>query len=220
GYLYVASGDGTNRNAAQYRSSLLGKILRLDVSTGSPDPYGIPSDNPFVGVAGNREEIWALGLRNPWRFSFDGSTGNMFISDVGENTYEEINIAPAGMGGLNYGWPCYEGPDEFMPGSCPPASDLVFPVHAYPHGQSHCAVIGGYVYHGRNNPRLDGHYLFGDLCSGEIWAMTPVGNSWAVEEAGIFPGLRWSTFGEDVDGELYVAEWAGQNRLFRIHVQP
>jgi glucose/arabinose dehydrogenase len=220
GYLYVGSGDGTSRNAAQDGSSLLGKILRLDVNNVAPDPYGIPPDNPFVNVAGFRDEIWALGLRNPWRFSFDWSTGDLFISDVGENTYEEINVAPTGMGGLNFGWPCYEGPDEFAPLGCPPPSSFEFPAHTYQHGDTRCSVIGGYVYRGHDYPQLDGHYLFGDLCSGEIWAMSSTGSGWSVEQAGIFPDIRWSTFGEDRDGELYAGEWAGQNRLFRILGHP
>ena len=206
GYLYVAKGDGGNNTAgvfAQDIESLLGKILRLDVCgddfPADPDRnYAIPPDNPFVGVAG-RDEIWALGLRNPWRCSFDRLTGDLWISDVGRSAWEEVNYQPAAStGGENYGWNCMEGPSCFGNGCTCNDPELTNPVYAFDH-LTGCAVIGGYVYRGTALPALQGLYLFSDLCAGKVWAYDRVTGTAVQVLANIAP----YSFGEDLDGELY-----------------
>ncbi|MEE8278540.1 MAG: PQQ-dependent sugar dehydrogenase, partial [Thermoanaerobaculia bacterium] len=205
GHLYIASGDGGSggdpRNNGQQLDTLLGKILRIDVDE---LPFGIPPDNPFVDNPSARAEIWAFGLRNPWRFSFDRSTGDLFIADVGQDRREEVDFQPAGSpGGENYGWRRMEGSLCFNPsGGCNDGS-LVLPILEYDHDLG-CSVTGGYVYRGTEAPGLEGNYLFGDFCSGLIWGATPgLGGAWAVAElAG--SDLAISSFGEDGPGELYV----------------
>ncbi|MCC6166196.1 MAG: PQQ-dependent sugar dehydrogenase [Caldilineaceae bacterium] len=224
GYLWVGMGDGGGANDrfgnAQNPATLLGKMLRLDV-TGNPDvPYMIPADNPWVEADWNGadvvDEAWALGLRNPWRFSFDRATGDLWIADVGQNQYEEINVTPAGSpGGLNFGWPIMEGMRCFQSADC--SSDgLVMPVAEYDHS-GHCSVTGGYVYRGSAFPALNGVYLFADYCSGALWATVPEGDGWATYPM-LQTGIMVSSFGEDEAGEVYVTDLAGGG-VYRLVVQ-
>jgi glucose/arabinose dehydrogenase len=208
GYLYIGLGDGGSGgdpgNRAQSLDSLLGKILRIDVDQGSP--YAIPPDNPFVdGDPNTLEEIWAYGLRNPWRFSFDSQTGDLFIGDVGQNQWEEIDYQLASSnGGENYGWRCYEGNHPYNLNGCGPAQDDVFPVYEYSHSDG-CAVVGGYLYRGSQSPALFDHYIFGDNCGADLWSLTPdAAGGWQVVSLGQF-GINPSSFGQGADGELYLA---------------
>ncbi len=211
GYLYIGSGDGGSfndpGNRAQNTSLLLGKILRIDVDSGTP--YGIPSDNPFAAVGNlGADEIWAYGLRNPWRISFDRSNGDLWIGDVGQDDWEEIDrITPSQSGNsLNLGWRCYEGNNAFNTSGCPPASTMVFPVAEYAiSGNPRCSITGGYRYRGNDYPNFQGLYFFADYCSDEIGTLTQNGSSWDVDYFGPFSGNGFSTFGEDVNGELYIA---------------
>ena len=214
GCLYISLGDGGGggdpHGHGQNLDTLLGSILRIDVD--AQQPYAIPLDNPFVDEAAARPEIWAYGLRNPWRFSFDRQTGALFIGDVGQGAWEEIDAEPAGAGGRNYGWNIMEGPACFREPSCDPTG-LVGPVAPYARADGRCAVTGGYVYRGARFPALAGGYLFSDYCSGEVWALdaaTAVASGRAealvVGESGISPG----GFGEDESGELYLAGQGGE----------
>jgi len=214
GYLYIALGDGgplaDPLGAGQNRQILHGSILRVDVDSGFP--YAIPSDNPFVNEIGARGEIWAYGLRNPWRFSFDRATGDMYNGDVGSDTWEEVNFEPAdSVGGVNYGWSVYEGNAEFAGGEAPNYSP---PFFVYGHGHG-CAVSGGYVYRGEAVQDLRGVYLFGDWCSGRIWASwRDHGFNWRVIEL-INLDVSISSFGEDEAGELYLIDYQ-RGKLHRI----
>ncbi len=207
GYLYIGLGDGGSGgdpgNRAQNTMDYLGKMLRIDVNHGNP--YAIPTSNPFYNSATTLGEIWARGLRNPWRFSFDRLTGDLWIADVGQNELEEINFQPAsGIGGENYGWRCYEGNAVYNNSACAAASSLTFPVYQYTHGVE-CSVTGGYVFRGNKSSLYYGHYFFADYCSDKIWTLRKVINSWVMEDFGQFPGNNFSTFGEDAKGQLYVA---------------
>ena len=215
GYLYVGLGDGGGAGDtygnAQNRNTLLGKLLRLDVDKG--DPYAIPTDNPWPEGGDARPEIWAYGLRNPWRFSFDRDTGDLYVGDVGQNQYEEIDMQPAGAkGGTNYGWNTREAMHCFRSNSC--ASDgLVDPVAEYSHDEG-CSVTGGYVYRGTAMPGMVGIYLYGDYCSGTIWGLRrDAGGQWQASKL-LSSGTNLSSFGEDQDGELYVVDLSG--KLYRI----
>lgn len=215
GYLYVGLGDGGGAGDtygnAQNRNTLLGKLLRLDVDKG--DPYAIPTDNPWPEGGDARPEIWAYGLRNPWRFSFDRDTGDLYVGDVGQNQYEEIDMQPAGAkGGTNYGWNTREAMHCFRSNSC--ASDgLVDPVAEYSHDEG-CSVTGGYVYRGTAMPGMVGTYLYGDYCSGTIWGLRrDAGGQWQASKL-LSSGTNLSSFGEDQDGELYVVDLSG--KLYRI----
>ncbi|GAC1356779.1 MAG: hypothetical protein NVSMB42_15650 [Herpetosiphon sp.] len=215
GYLYAAMGDGGGAydtfHNGQNRSSLLGKLLRIDVDHG--DPYAIPSDNPFISNAAARPEIWAYGLRNPWRFSFDRQTGDLYIGDVGQDHYESIHHQPPGSaGGRNYGWPIVEGSHCTMRVPCNTAG-LTVPVAQYDHSLG-CAVIAGYVYRGSRFPALQGSYLFGDFCSGRIWALQQSLRGWLVVEQPRV-GAQISSFGEDENGELYITD-IGKGRVFHL----
>lgn len=173
GYLYISIGDGGRQGDpdenAQNLQTFLGKILRISVDGASP--YTVPADNPFVGVANTYPEIWQPGLRNPWRFSFDRLNGDLFIGDVGQYTWEEINHAPASSsGGENWGWRCYEATHEFNLSNCGPVGDYVMPILEYSHSAGRCSVTGGYRYRGNAAPGLRGAYLYADWCSGDIWA--------------------------------------------------
>lgn len=211
GYLYIGLGDGGSagdpNNRAQNREDLLGKILRIDVDSG--DPYTIPSDNPFVGGAEtDKKEIWAVGLRNPWRFSFDRQTGDLFIADVGQGEWEEINLQPSNSkGGENYGWRCYEATNMYKSDDCQSADTYQQPIIKYDHGENRCSVTGGYVYRGKAYPALDGLYFYGDYCNGQIFAAKQLDNTWEWAIATFAP-LKISTFGENSTGELFVADHA------------
>lgn len=206
GYLYAGVGDGglfgDPYDNAQNTFVLLGKLLRLDVDGG--DPYAIPPDNPFSDGVG-RGEIWAYGLRNPWRFSFDRGTGDLFIGDVGQNVWEEIDFQPAdSAGGENYGWDVYEGNHDYEPGV---AVGAVFPVAEYDH-EDGCSVTGGYVYRGSQVPSLEGYYIFGDYCSGKLWSLRQQDGQWAMSEMAP-TSHAISSFGEDEAGELYLVDFQG-----------
>lgn len=210
--LYIATGDGGSGGDpfgnGQNLSTLLGKILRVDVLSGAV-PYAIPPSNPF----GN--EIWAHGLRNPWRFTFDRLTNDLFLADVGQDLVEEINFQPAGQGtGANYGWNVMEGSRCFADPACSSAG-LVLPVAEYLHDGENCSVTGGHVYRG-SIPALQGIYLYGDLCSGRIWGLRRNGAVWE-NRLLIDTTLTISTFGEDEAGELYLADYATGD-IYRIGV--
>lgn len=217
GYLYISTGDGGSggdpQNYAQNPLTLLGKILRIDVDAGSP--YGIPADNPFVSDPGVLDEIWALGLRNPWRFAFDSVTGDFWIADVGQSVSEEINFQPAASsGGENYGWRCYEGTFPYNTTGCNPPENYVFPVFEFLH-PDHCSVTGGVVYRGTNYPELDGHYFFTDYCSGNLWSLSPDGQGgWTVHDYGMFSSFI-SSFGIDFNGEIYAVSLS-DGMLYRL----
>ncbi len=208
GYLYIAMGDGGSSgdpdDNGQDLLAFLGKIHRLDVDGG--DPYGIPESNPFIVRSSARGEIWAWGLRNPWRFSFDRETGDLWIADVGQNKYEEVNFQPAGSkGGENYGWAVMEARHCFRPASGCDTTGMTPPIFEYSHGEG-CSITGGYVYRGGEFPALDGVYLFTDYCSGNLWATRQVGaGAFETERIGTLPGSI-SSFGEDEDGELYAVQ--------------
>ncbi|MBT8274462.1 MAG: PQQ-dependent sugar dehydrogenase [Bacteroidia bacterium] len=213
GYLYIGMGDGGSGgdpgDRAQNLSLLLGKMLRIDVDNGTP--YGIPPDNPFFndGDPNTLDEIWAYGLRNPWRFSFDSQTGDIWIGDVGQGIYEEIDMAAATAAGLNYGWRCYEANTPFNTTGCPDMSTMTFPVGVYTHNSSglfKCSITGGYRYRGSDNPDFVGVYFFADFCSDEIGALVDEGGgSWTMSFSDPYNGQGWVGFGEDMNGELYVA---------------
>ena len=218
GYLYIASGDGGNggdpQNRAQNTTLLLGKLLRIDVDNPSSGRnYGIPADNPFAGSPVDAEEIWAYGLRNPWRFSFDSSNQDIWIGDVGQQDVEEIDRAGSTEAGLNYGWRCYEGSAPYNLSNCPPMQDLTFPIAEYSSssGTSNCSITGGYVYRGSNYPTLDGLYFFADVCSGLIGTVDALGN---LIEWGNFGG-SWVSFGVDVNEELYIVSISGSIYLIK-----
>jgi glucose/arabinose dehydrogenase len=208
GDLYVAFGDGGSggdpMGNGQNLDTLLGKLLRIDVDHPSGGrPYGIPADNPFAKRSGARPEIWAFGLRNPWRFSFDRLTHDLWIGDVGQGEHEEIDHVPAGAGGQNFGWNIMEGPACFEPSTGCDRSGLTLPVASYTHAEGNCTVIGGYVYRGSAFRILRGGYLYADFCAGKVWlldAQHPRQRSVEVLDVPHFV----SSFGEDDEGELYL----------------
>ena len=211
GFLYIGLGDGGSggdpHGNGQSLSTLLGKMLRIDPQLSGEAPFRVPADNPFVGRADARPAIWAYGLRNPWRYSFDRLTGDLWIGDVGQTEWEEVDVQPAGSsGGENYGWNILEGSHPFFGDELP---DGVAPIYEYSHAEGGCTVIGGYVYRGEAIPELSGAYLFGDLCIGEIEALL-VENGRVTEHAVLGPVVEnLSSFGEDADGELYAMSLSG-----------
>ncbi|MAT90538.1 MAG: hypothetical protein CMC35_07575 [Flavobacteriaceae bacterium] len=212
GYLYISSGDGggsgDTNNRAQNTELLLGKMLRIDIDTPvGGNNYSIPADNPFAGDPSKAQEIWAYGLRNPWKFSFDADTGDMWIGDVGQGDVEEIDRAGSTEAGLNYGWRCYEGSEPFNTTGCPEPSELTFPFAEYSssNGSGNQAITGGYVYRGDDNPAMQGLYFFADLTGGFIGT---VNDSGTLTEYDGFPGF-WVSFGEDVENELYIVDLNG-----------
>jgi glucose/arabinose dehydrogenase len=221
GKLYAGLGDGgfggDPSGNGQNLDTLLAKILRLDVDGGSP--YAVPADNPFVGQVGERGEIWLYGLRNPWRFSFDRSTGDLYIGDVGQNLFEEVDVLAAGSpAGVNYGWNVMEGKHCYGASSCN-LNGLTLPLIEYGHADG-CAVTGGYVYRGTKIAALSGVYLYGDYCSGWVRSFRYAGG--AATENRDWPLLAvsggLSSFGEDARGELYITSLSGS--LYRIAPHP
>ncbi|HEV2889253.1 MAG TPA: PQQ-dependent sugar dehydrogenase [Frankiaceae bacterium] len=215
GKLLIGIGDGGGggdpENDAQNLGNLLGKVLRIDPLPSGDQPYGIPRDNPFVGRAGARGEVWQYGLRNPWRFSFDPATGDFYLGDVGQNRVEEVNVVPRDrQAGANYGWRVYEGRSRFKPGEEPTDPQrLVTPVHVYNHADGRCAVTAGVVYRG-SVEALRGRFLFGDYCSGEVWSFPAgTGDRPAVTKLP-FSGGHVSSFGVDSAGEAYVLSQDGE----------
>ena len=210
GYLYIGLGDGgaagDPQGNGQDTSTLLGAILRIDVSKATAEqPYVIPPDNPFADGTGGRPEIWAYGLRNPWRFSFDRGTGDrdtgvLWTGDVGQNRWEEIDIIE---GGGNYGWNAMEGNHCFRPPTGCESEDFIAPVWEYPLENDACSVIGGYVYRGGAIPALHGTYVYGDFCTGDIFGLRRDGDD-VINRLLIDSGLRIASFGQDNGGELYV----------------
>jgi glucose/arabinose dehydrogenase len=227
GYLYIGMGDGGGSFDAacnaQRTDTLLGKMLRLDVdqNAGTPPYYGIPADNPFRGPGGFANEVWALGLRNPWRFSFDRQTGDLWIGDVGQNQIEEVDFQPAGSpGGQNYGWRVMEGDSCLGRGNCAASVPACFssaytlPVVVYDHSTGNCSITGGYVYRGSDIPGLRGTYLFGDFCTGTVWTDKRI-SSTAIEIFHLQSQVQQLvTFGEDRRGEVYLASLGGA--LYRL----
>jgi glucose/arabinose dehydrogenase len=221
GKLYAGLGDGglggDPSGNGQNLDTLLAKIVRLDVDGGSP--YAVPADNPLVGHAGERGEIWLYGLRNPWRFSFDRATGDLYIGDVGQNLYEEVDVLAAGSpAGVNYGWNVMEGKHCYGASSCNMAG-LTLPLIEYGHADG-CAVTGGYVYRGTKIAALSGVYLYGDYCSGWVRSFRYAGG--AATENRDWPLLAvsggLSSFGEDARGELYITSLSGT--LYRVVPHP
>jgi glucose/arabinose dehydrogenase len=216
GYLYIGMGDGGGggdpQNRAQNKNTLLGKMLRIDVDNGSP--YSNPTDNPYAGAVAGMDEIWAIGLRNPWKFSFDSETGDLWIADVGQENVEEINKQPYTEAGLNYGWRCYEGNAPYNTSGCPAASALTFPFVAYSSagGSGNCSVTGGYVYRGSTYPNLVGKYLFADYCSNKIGIINSAGT---VTYSQAYTGSYFSSFGVDSANELYVIA-SGPGILYKV----
>ena len=227
GYLYIGMGDGGSagdpENRAQNDGELLGKMLRIDVDSGVP--YAIPPDNPFAGPGDPRDEIWAKGLRNPWRFSFDRLTGDLYTADVGQSAYEEINFQPASSsGGENYGWRLLEGAHCYNPPvNCDPGG-TTYPIHEYTHGGTpfRCSVTGGYVYRGSDIAALQGTYFFADFCSDQVWSFRYDGSnltSFTDRTAELNPGNgvlidSIASFGEDGNGELYIVDLGGE--IFKL----
>ena len=246
GYLYIPVGDGgpdpydpfgvpgDPHNHSQRRDSLFGAILRIDPNPdrGLPQDcgvrdgfYSVPHSNPWLNDNGC-DEIWATGLRNPWRMSFDSLTGELYIADVGEWLFEEINYLPANSGGgANFGWHCWEGTTDYttihpsLAGNCDDDVEFTFPVAQYNHSQGECSVIGGYVYRGAKHPALYGRYFFADWCSGRMWTMTRMDGQWQVASAGsTTPILHFTTFGEDIHGEIYAGSYEN-GMLFKVVVR-
>ena len=227
GYLYIGTGDGGSggdpgNRAQDITNQKLGKILRIDVDGGAP--YTNPTSNPFVGVTGD-DEIWAYGIRNPWRCGFDRQTGDLWIGDVGQNAWEEITFQPASsVGGENYGWRCYEANHSYSTSGCPSADTMVFPVWEYSHSYG-CSVTGGNIYRGAAIPSLDGTYFFGDYCTNKIWSLKYDGanvydyqdrTSELVPNTGSIGSI--SGFGEDANGEIYICDLGGE--VFKIIAEP
>jgi len=209
GYLYISVGDGggggDTDNNAQNKNILLGKILRIDVENGAPT-YDIPSTNPFAS-GGGLPEIWALGLRNPWRFSFDRQTHHLYIGDVGQDEWEEIDFQPvSGTGGKNYGWRLREGKHCYNPSTgCGKPANYSGPVIEYSHTSSGCSITGGYVYRGSEFNNMKGIYFYGDYCSGRIWGLKRQNSTWYNQQLLDTP-YNISTFGEDEAGNLYLTD--------------
>ena len=216
GMLYVGLGDGGSGGDplghGQNRNSLLGAMLRIDVDGG--DPFAVPPDNPFVGDAGARDEIWAYGLRNPWRFAFDRQEGNLYIADVGQNQWEEVSVAAATSGGLNHGWNIMEGLHCFQSENCE-TQGLVIPALEYEHSEGACSITGGYVYRGDAIPTIRGHYFYSDFCAGFL-------RSFRFSDGGADDEREWDvgelgnvlSFGEGADGELYIL--SGEGNVYRL----
>jgi glucose/arabinose dehydrogenase len=207
GYLYIGMGDGGSGgdpgNRAQNITENLGKMLRIDVNTTVAPFYTSPNTNPYVGIAGN-DEIWAIGLRNPWKFSFNRLNGDLWIADVGQNAIEEIDkvSSPLPNTGINFGWRCYEGNSTYNISGCAASSTMTFPFTQYARSGGACSVTGGYVYTGTLYPNFQNKYFFTDYCDDKIRMVNSAGT---ITTTTAFSGNNFATFGEDVAGELYVA---------------
>jgi len=223
GYLYITTGDGGSGGDplgnAQNLTTLLGKVLRININSGSA-PYGIPPDNPFAGnTTGFKEEIFAVGLRNPWRLSFDPPTGRIWAADVGQGAWEEINVVQSGR---NYGWDCregahvYTGPPGGPSAACASAINLVDPVWEYPHGAGDISITGGYVYRGPTVTSLNGRYIYADYGSGRIWALAYDGINPPLNTQIIDTPFLISSFGLDANNELYVLQYASSGGIHRL----
>ncbi|HEY0036883.1 MAG TPA: PQQ-dependent sugar dehydrogenase [Longimicrobium sp.] len=211
GMLYIGMGDGGGggdpEEAGQDPLQLLGKLLRIDVD--AAQPYGMPAGNPYAGKAGGRGEIWALGMRNPWRFSFDHTAKLLFVADVGQNRLEEVNVVPAGQAGVNYGWDTMEASDCFEPSTGCPRAGLTLPVLEYTHDDG-CSITGGFVYRGQAIPALQGHYLYADYCEGWVRSFRYADGQAADKRSYPLPHIgNISSFGEDSQRELYVISHRG-----------
>ena len=221
GYLYIGLGDGGSggdpHGNGQSMTTLLGKMLRVDPEPSGERPYAIPPDNPFVDRPGARPEIWAFGLRNPWRYSFDRETGDFWIGDVGQSAWEEVDFQPSGSsGGENYGWNLMEGDHQY--GGEEPPAEAVRPVFEYSHDDGGCTVTGGYVYRGESIPDLYGAFVFADFCLGELEALRLKAGG-VVGHRVLGPVVsNISSFGEDARGELYAMSLGGE--LFRLAPGP
>lgn len=213
GYLYIGLGDGGSagdpQGNGQNRGTLLGSLLRIDVS--GEQGYAVPADNPFVGQPGARGEVWAYGLRNPWRFSFDTETGEFWVGDVGQNENEEVNLVKKGG---NYGWNIMEGFECYESAACE-KSGLSLPVSQYTHADG-CAITGGFVYHGSAIPSLAGAYVYGDYCSGKIWALRYDGSQVTEDQLIAEPGFSISSFAQGSDGELYVLQYSNLSAIYKL----
>lgn len=213
GNLWIVTGDGGSggdpNNNGQNKNSLLGKMLRIDVN--STAAYNIPTGNPFVGIDG-ADEVWSYGLRNAWKFSFDLTTGNALIADVGQGAIEEINKMPIATTALNYGWRCYEGNNAYNTSGCAASSTMTFPVAVYDHSGGKCSITGGYVYRGTASPSLQGKYFFADYCSQQIGTLD---TNNVITWSSAFSGNNFSTFGEDNLKELYVAA-VNNGKIYKI----
>lgn len=243
GYLYIPLGDGgpdpydpkgvpgDPNNNSQRRTTMLGSILRIDpnptrglrADCGDPTLYSIPGGNPWLNDEGC-DEIWAMGLRNPWRISIDAKSGDMYIADVGEWLREEVNFIPGGApGGFNFGWHCWEGNVDYtqihpeLASGCSTVTNVTFPVFEYDHSHGECSVIGGVLYRGEKYPTLYGRYFFGDFCTGQLWTMGRVNGQWKIDEAGL-QRIQFTTFGANVHGELYGAGY-GNGTLYKVVVE-
>jgi glucose/arabinose dehydrogenase len=221
GYLYMGVGDGGSggdpNGNGQNTAQLLGKMLRLDVNAAT---YTIPPSNPFVGRAGARGEIWAYGLRNPWRFSFDRETGDLWIADVGQDRYEEIDFQPrTSIGGENYGWRLTEGKHCFNPPTNCGLGATVLPIIEYSHNDG-CSITGGYVYRGTRIPTLRGTYLYADYCSGIIWGATGSPADGFFASVLLTTSKDLTSFGEDVNGELYLLRGGSSGTVLRFDGPP
>ena len=215
GFLYIGFGDGGGQGDpdgnAQNPGVLFAKILRIDVSD-DQDPYGIPADNPFASDSSFVPETFAWGFRNPWRFSFDRQTSDLWIGDVGQNDIEEIDLIPAGTSGQNFGWSALEGNECFQDPNCDPSAYSA-PVDQYSHEYG-CSVTGGYVYRGPSIPDLVGTYLFADYCTGYLWGLTPNGDGTYTATDFLETEMNPSSFAEDSSGELYITDLDGA--IYRI----
>ncbi len=224
GYLYISTGDGGGGgdplDSGRHLDTLLAKVLRIDIDARTPgvDPqYTIPADNPFVATDGARQEIWLTGLRNPWRIRFDRTTGDLWIGDVGQNDREEIDVARAGVGGLDFGWNVMEGSACFRDGGDACKTDaLTLPVTEYGHDEG-CSVTGGTVYRGEGQPALRGWYVFADYCSGRFWVIDAASDELAPPSFALDSNRNISAIAEDAAGELYVTDHAA-GELLRVVV--
>jgi glucose/arabinose dehydrogenase len=222
GYLYISTGDGGGGgdplDSGRHLDTPLAKVLRIDVDARSADsPYTIPGDNPFVQTDGARQEIWLTGLRNPWRIRFDRATGDLWIGDVGQDEHEEIDVARAGVGGLDFGWNLMEASACFRdPGDACLTDDLTLPVTEYDHDEG-CSVTGGTVYRGEDQPALTGQYVFADYCSGRFWVLDAAGDELREPTFALDSGRNISAIAEDAAGELYATDHAA-GQLLRVVV--